>query len=77
VPQGIRPGRPLEADPPSVGQVLGARPPDSSMPVCPVRAPDGWTVQSIQHARFQVVPGRGYEKIENGAAAWLAGIERL
>jgi SAM-dependent methyltransferase len=38
---------------------------------------EGWTVQSIQHARFQVVPGRGYETIENGAAAWLAGIERL
>jgi methyltransferase family protein len=38
---------------------------------------DGWTVHSIQHARFQVVPGRGYENIENGAAAWLAGIERL
>lgn len=33
----------------------------------------GWQVKDIQPARFQPVPGRGYEQM---TAAWLADIER-
>jgi SAM-dependent methyltransferase len=37
---------------------------------------EGWQIRSIEHARFEVIAGRGEDEGKI-AAAWLAGIERL
>jgi SAM-dependent methyltransferase len=37
---------------------------------------DGWQIRSIEHARFEVIAGRGEDEGKI-AAAWLAGIKRL
>jgi 2-polyprenyl-3-methyl-5-hydroxy-6-metoxy-1,4-benzoquinol methylase len=38
---------------------------------------DGWQIQSIEQARFEVIAGRGEDESGKIAAAWLAGIKRL
>jgi SAM-dependent methyltransferase len=37
----------------------------------------GWKVHHIDAARFQTIPGRGYQEDPNATAAWLCEIERF